>query len=248
MKWSLFFQRFALSLNPERHKELAEYPLKKAWEFFFQALFVGLLLSVILAVPALIMLPGTLEQKSSEFSKLGLDANVSATEPIMLVSHPRTYYLPRNTTASGTMLLTRDGIELQSYLLFGQSEQVMDWNDLKDIKSNPSTASVLLAVLAALMLPGLFVAAFVAFLVKDILLLFVALLIALVFFMRGKRKLNGKRAMQLALYSTTPLIVLDSVFLVYGRLFWISILVYVIWVILSFWLGASDKKDKKHAS
>jgi len=242
MKWKTYIQRFFLSLNPDAHKDLLEYKQREAWAFFAQTLLVAIILLAIACIPAAMMANAGFSKTIGQFDTLSVSASAEAAQPVTLLKNPDVTYTSSNETTQGTVMANKQGIIMKSYIWYGTPKQVISWDSVKDAK-NPAAHSSW-TLLLILLVPGVALLFTVAMIVKYILLFLIATIIGGILFGLFKFKLKFDDLLKQALYSATPMIILDFALFPFTRSLW-PVALFGAYFIISLWLTGERKQGKK---
>jgi len=160
-------------------KDISERPAGKGIGFFTRVLLLAFVVMLLLSIPQLIKLPGTISQQLSKFEKFQTSANVTMSSPIKLPGSNPVFILDTSGAytelKSERVLITNDKIFWKP--LFRTHE--LSTGELKDLKNNRDQVKTFLAMLAFFLLPSVLFWAFVAVWLKYFLMI---LLLSIILF------------------------------------------------------------------
>jgi hypothetical protein len=140
--------------NPNKYAKLVERPMREFISFLIMTVLVALFLFCFFIIPVTYHYANTIPERMENVQQLVLSAEVNATGPTVLVAQPHiTMDLEANTTRSGFLTLTRQGILYPKYLFFGTS--AFPWSNVQDLKQQTAERDRLITGIIIFLLPSL---------------------------------------------------------------------------------------------
>lgn len=175
-----FFQTVLLSFNPAAYEKLAERKLTHSANYFFSMVCVVFIVMFLLFIPAIVMLPDTVENELGKFSRLDIKINQSMNAPINIpksrpqitIDSSKEYY----TIEEGNLLIT-SGAMFYKFIPFTQPTKIVRDKDMLEKKDQ---LAVIASVVIMAMLPTLLAALLVYFMLKYLIVVVVCAIIAFV--------------------------------------------------------------------
>ncbi|MFH1401203.1 MAG: DUF1189 family protein [Nanoarchaeota archaeon] len=238
-----FWKTILKTLYPDAYPGLLELPLRLAIGYFFRVLLLGVFIMLVVAVPVIFLSGATLQSHLASFDEFSVDANVSASRPIVLLDHPSIVIALDKNMSDERVLINKEGIFYKKFGFFGVD--AFRFDTLKDVPASASDLSRVLVALAFLLLPSLVVFVFSWFTVKYVATVVVLALLAWVLVRLFKYRLPLVSLLKVGLYATTFVILLEVAIFPLWRLSWWPILVYVLFFVLVVALNAEPKGHAK---
>ncbi|MBW3022572.1 DUF1189 domain-containing protein, partial [Candidatus Woesearchaeota archaeon] len=152
------------------YDQLAEQKVGTSLSYFLKIMLLGPILRFIFSIPALAKIQASAEGALSKFGTLKLSLNYSQKEPVVFFegdsSKQITIDLNSNATKAGSSKILITNHSIINKNIIGSSET--DLLGFSDILSHKESYKNILTMFMVLMIPSLFVIAYVAFALKFI--------------------------------------------------------------------------------
>lgn len=235
MNLKYFFGSLIKSVHPTSYKTLSSRPAKEAFNHYFFVLILGLIVMVLFFIPFLFLFSSNLSEEFNKVEAFTLDANLSHSEPVVLLQHPRVVVdLDKGNLTREQVLINRDVIQYKPYVWFGKGSMELD--SLADLKSHQEKAHALLVGFLVFLLPALVVFAFLALGISNLVLALLVSLIGFVLFKISHYHITYAALLKTALYATTVLLLAEIVLIyLYPTLLGLALLLYALLFLFASW-------------
>ncbi|MFO8015485.1 MAG: DUF1189 family protein [Candidatus Woesearchaeota archaeon] len=196
-----------LTFNPAKYEKLAEGKLSTSAKYFVSMLAVVFIVMCILMIPALVMLPDTIESELGKFDALDMSFNHSMKEPIKITDEDPQLIIDTTEEHTGIeegKVLVTKGAIIYNMIPFTPAKKIVREGDLLE---NKGQMAALLMLIFVAMLPTLLVAFFLYFLLKYLLIIIAALLIGFVIARVVRFGIFAKDILKTAFYASTIMVV-----------------------------------------
>jgi hypothetical protein len=250
-----FFKNLVRSLYPPSYKELALKTMKAAFSYLFWIILFSYALMLIGAIPVAYNLKSGISDALSSFDSIVVNATAEMNKE---------FYIPQlgagidtregiNTTAE-KLLVTAEDIKLQKWYcsiipvcgLVREPYNSISLQTLADPLNHKETFTALIIGLLLFLLPSILATILVFVLIKYLLVSVLFWMFGLLFTKLINRKIRSARVYKAAIFSLTPMIMLETVNIPYGRdFFYLPVLVSL----LLFFIGllfASERGSKSY--
>ncbi|RMF06866.1 DUF1189 domain-containing protein [Candidatus Woesearchaeota archaeon] len=240
-----FFKAFLESLNPNAYAHLSTRSPAKAFHYFVSVVMLAFLVLVLAGLPGFAKVPQALESNLEKFSQLEISIKAEMTEPIILKSASGDNIITIDTTGAvqnrttETLLITKEKMYYAPSVPLAKSREY-NMTDLKDLVKNREKAVFLLWMLILLIMPGILMISFIAYLIKYLFFVLLATGLALVITKLMKTRVRAKHVLNIAFYAATPMIILDAVGTQFTRMYGIPYLAFLFYFIVGIALNADS--------
>ena len=241
-----FFKAFLESLNPNAYAHLSTRSTGKAFHYFASVIILTFFILVFAGIPGFAKVPNEIEKQMEKFSRLEISVEAEMSEPIILKSSSGENLIAIDTTGAITnrteevLLITKDKMFYQPTIPFAKSREY-NMTELKDLVKNRDKAVFLMWMLIILIMPGILLISFVAYLLKYLFFVSSAFVAALIVTKLMKIKVKPKHIFNIALYAATPMILLDIIGSQFFRMYGIPYLAFAFYFIVGIALNAESK-------
>ncbi len=210
IKFFDFAWQFAKSFYPGAYKSLTRQSIRDVIRYFFMLPYIMIILMCILFVPKALLFPSNLNEELSKFDTLKIDVNAEMKEPVS-IGGIMIDLTGRNATYKGqSIVITRDKLIHKSILKTYEK----DFNsDL--LKNKDDTIKTALIFIALIIFP-LLILFYIISVIKYIAIIFIVWLIVYFAMRLWKSHLSIKTLMKAAVYSATPMVVLEIILIPFG--------------------------------
>lgn len=240
-----YWTTIAKSLNPKNYKEMSDESLKFTVNYFLFFLILSIIIMMLIMIPTGISHIKNLDKKFETLETLTFSANVTQKEPTIITKKPLIVFdLTKENKTTETILINRDKIFYNNYLLFGSKE--INFDSYSDVIENKQNIKNLLLTIFILLLPSIIFYLFLYFLIKYVIIIIISSLLAWIITRFTKQEIKIKNIIKTAIYSTTIMIILDIIFLPLYFFFLLPIIVYLIFFIIGIWIVSEKDFKMKH--
>ncbi len=248
MNIAYWLKTVLLSLNPNSYKNLSSRKISDAFNHFFLVLIFSLIIFVILFVPFMLSFSSSLEKDFGKIDSFVVDVNLSAAQPITILSHPFVMIdLQKENLTSEQVLINENFLQYRPYYFFGKKTVSLD--EFKDLKLHQEKAMTIMVLLFVFMLPAILVLFFLVFAIKNLLLALILSIIGFIIFRISRYDIKFFSLLKTGLYASTILFIPELGLLLFYPVFLITTALYVLLFILGSWSIAkkrfSIKKSKQ---
>ncbi|MBN1377222.1 DUF1189 family protein [Candidatus Woesearchaeota archaeon] len=245
MNIKYYFKKITGSFILSKYKKISSGSMMDAIKYFFFVFIVGLVLMCVFSIPFLIRMPSQIGDKMDGFENFNIDLNITTKEPLTLTKQPL-IIIDKNRKNLSTEfgLFTNEKFIYRKYFFFGKNEigGKPDYNLAEDRGKLIKMGSVLFIIL----IPSILLVISLFFLTKFLFFIFLFSAIAFFIIHLFKYKLSLKKIIKIAIYSSTPSILLDLMLFPYIKLGLYSLIPFVILFILALFTISEKQFHIKH--
>jgi len=188
------------SLNPDSLRQLIEGKLKDSIKYFSFLVLFSLIIASLLFLPQLVSFPRTIEDKFSKFEYFNISVNQRMNEPLILTKEPLPKIVidttqERNRTDED-LLITETSIIRKG--LFGEEKTEIE--SFSNILYNKDKIRKFVLYAAIILIPSLFVLAYIFYFIKFMLIILVFWTIALLILKLTKHKFKLLKIFNISIY------------------------------------------------
>lgn len=168
MLWALW-KDVKAALTPSAYRALSLRPAGRALRFFACLLLLG---GLAMVVGIFVRLPSISEELAADlgtFSTLALNGTAAQDAPALILDHPRVAVDFSKNLTNEFILINNQTVQVR--LLPLMPAQQVFWADVANVLAHRDALAALIAVLIVVLLPSIYVAAVLAFMVKYAVLL-----------------------------------------------------------------------------
>ena len=234
------------SLNPDKHRQLVKTP------FFYLVRYLGILMVLCLLVSVIIMIPmlkdyqDDIAEEMAAFDEFQIDIDVSSAEPVEILSKPRIVIdLEKEELSNEWILITNDSVMYKTFIFFGVKEE--PFSDYSSVKSEKSASFY--SKIVIFLLPAVLFWIGILHGIKYVILISLFSVLGWVFFISPRYHITWKKSLKVAVFTATPMVILDLALWPVKVMFIIPVLVYVVYFVLGL-IMVSERKPhhQKHHS
>ncbi len=218
-----FWKKVLLTLHPKKYSELSTRTIRSGLKYLLSLLLASFIIMCILALPSVVSMPQYIESELSKFSKLNISIDTEMDSPVMIPEKDPQIVVDTTNTAkemgNEKILITED------YAYYRPYGRTMRYNlsEFKDITAHKKETSKFLTFLAILLIPTVLITSYVIFLVKYILMIIVVALILFLAAKIARKNLSIFRSLNTALYASTPMILIEVIFIPFNSKYLIPV-------------------------
>ena len=260
MGFADFLRTVFHSVNPNSFADLSGRSFKESMEYFLSILFVSFVLMILLLVPAMMMIPKSIETTMEDFSVLSLGINLETTKPVELPS--KKPYVVIDTTGTHEnisdekVFVTRDTVFMKNGMCFWfepaclfypkeSKVKATSLSDYSDLKTHSKTISQLITTLLMFAVPTFVIFLFFLLAVKYFIIILLVTLIALAFARLIKKDTAFSRLFRVATYAATIMIVLEVALLPFKfKMYMAPLIAFIVLVIIGTYLLTEEEVVK----
>ncbi len=242
-----YFKKITGSFILSKYKKISSGSMMDAIKYFFFVFIMGLVLMCVFSIPFLFRMPSQIGNKMDSFENFNIDLNITTKEPLTLTKQPLVIIdKNRENLSTEFGLFTNEKFIYKKYLFFGKTEikGKHDYNIAEDKEKLIKMGSVLFIIL----IPSVLLVISLFFLTKFMFFIFLFSAIAFFIIHLLKYKLSLKKIIKIAMYSSTPTILLDFMLFPYIRLGLYSLIPFLILFILALFTVSERQFHIKHKS
>jgi hypothetical protein len=234
------------SLNPDSIKELIEGKLKDSLKYFSFLVLFALILASLLLLPKLVTFQKTIDEKFSKFDYFNISIKQKMNSPLILTENPFPKIVidttqDRNLTDED-LLITENKIIRKG--LF--KEETTEIESFSNILYNKDKIQKFVIYASIIMVPSLFVIAYLFYFIKFMLIILAAWAIAILILKLTKHKFKLARIFKIAVYSSTIMILLEMISMPFVRLRLIPLLIFLGIFGIAVWMNVEKEFVIKH--
>lgn len=239
MKLTEYFGMVWKSLNPNKHREMAELSYFTLFKYIFFVMLCSLFISIVLLLPTISGYNAFLGKELAAFDTFSFSVNASLDEPVTIFSKPEVLVdFSKDEIGSEWIWVGNESMAIKKYVFFGTNEYV--FNDYQSVKSEES--SELYSKIIIFLLPAvLFWIAFL-FILKHLFFATLFTIAGWFFFQSSKNEISFSSIFKIALFTLTPMIILDLALWPITVMYVIPVLVYLAY----FFIGLVMVSDRKY--
>ncbi|MEM4260427.1 MAG: DUF1189 family protein, partial [Candidatus Woesearchaeota archaeon] len=186
-----------------------------------------------------------IDKKLETIEKFTISINITQNEPTIIIKKPLiTLDLNKNNKTTETVLINKDKIIYNKYLLFGVKE--INLNYYSNFIENKSNIKKLLLTIFIFLIPSITFYLFIYFATKYTIIIIVSSILAWIITRFTKQEIKFKNIIKTAIYSTTIMIIFDIIFLPLYFFFILPIIIYLIFFIMGIWFVSEKDFKMKH--
>ena len=202
-----FFSVMGKSFTFKHYLELGEKDVGRAFRYFLTLLVFSFFVLLLLLIPQAVDIGSNMQTNALSIGQLRLDAKLATKGPVMLPS--KSPWLTLDTTGNKTMqtehvMITEKGL---IYNLWNQN-QTLAFSTYDFANSRDMSVQILLGFFL-LLLPGILLFYFLAYLLKYLLLLIPLCLVSFLLAKTFKSQISFAQTLMLAFYAATPMVLLE---------------------------------------
>lgn len=228
-----FFQTILMSFNPSAYEKLGERRLTNSINYYISMVAVVFLVMCLLFIPALVMLPENIEKAIDKFetldvivtSKMSGPIKIPEKRPLIIIDSSKEY----TNIEEGKVLITK-GAVFYKLLPFMKPKKIVREGEFLE---NKEQIAALLMVILVSMLPMLLVAAYLYYLIKYLLFIVAAVLIAFIIVRIARYGITMAELFKVGFFASTIMVVvglLTKPFVPF--IYYIDCLLFVVYLIL----------------
>ncbi|PIN86997.1 hypothetical protein COV19_02280 [Candidatus Woesearchaeota archaeon CG10_big_fil_rev_8_21_14_0_10_44_13] len=204
-----FFKTVLMSLNPAAYEKLAETKMTTAINYFISMVAAVFIVMCLLFIPALVMMPGSIEDALGNFKTLDIRINQSMKGPIYIPASGTKITIDTskeyNDVENGNIIIT-EGAILYKFLPFTTPQMIVREGSFLENKDQIAT---FIMVLIVAMLPMILVACFLFHLIKYAIVILLALLIGFLVARIARFGITFAETSKVALFASTVMVIAD---------------------------------------
>lgn len=253
-----FWKLVISTMHPKRYEDLSERRIKKGVGYLVSILFASFLIMAVISIPKIISMPSYIEGELSKFETLNTSMDIKMSEPIILPKEDPQIIIDTETKnrsmGKEKILITKD---LLHYRPYGRQKayNISEYSDLTNKKDELSRTITFLAIL---LIPSILITAYALFLFKYAVTIIIFTLIIFASIRLAKKDLPFLKSLNTAIYASTPMILLEVIFIPYNsnnlipmfqfmglNFYLIPLLIYSVLLSISAFFAAKEKKKGK---
>jgi hypothetical protein len=151
-----FLAMLVQAFNPNQYGKLVDRPAKDFFFFTVWLISITAFIFTALIIPISLHYVASLEDRISAVQEFSINATVVSSSPIRLLEQPIITLDPQmNTTRSGDITLSNDGIIYPKYILFGTS--TIPWSKVTNLKERTIERDLMLLAIGLFLLPSIII-------------------------------------------------------------------------------------------
>ncbi len=226
MRLKEYFKLIWYSLNPNKHRKVAQRPFFDLVKYFFFVVLLSVLFSVVLMIPSLAGYQSSLQKELSAFGNFSVDVEASLDESITILKKPQVEVdFSRGNLTDEFILVTDDRVMYNKFIFFGEEQAVFE--DYRSVKSDKSTN--LYSKVVIFVLPAIIFWVTILFLIKDFFFMALFAVLGWVFFISSKNKVTIQNSLKTSVFAATPMVFLDLALWPWVIMYYIPLIIYLIY-------------------
>lgn len=207
-----FWKQVMLAFSPKNYSELSERSAKKGVKYILALLLASFIIMCIMAMPKIMVMPQYIESELANFEKLNISIEMETSTPVRITGEdPQIIIDSEEREAMGDEKLLIAGNYLY-YKPYGAT-RAYNISEYSNVLSSKKKVSRLVAFAAILLIPTILITSYIMFLVKYAITIAAFALLLFVFLRIAKRDLGLKKSLNVAIYASTPMILIEVIFI-----------------------------------
>ena len=237
-----YFKLILKSLNPNKYKEMAKIPFFNLVKYFFFIILLSLLVSVIILVPMITQYKDNLSSELEGVEQFQINVESSINEPITVLKKPKIVVdFQKENMTNEWILVNENSVSYNKYFFFGKEKAFFgDYQSVQEDESVSLYSKVVIFLLPSVLFWILFI-----FLIKYAVLISIFSLLGWMFFMSGRNKMTFRNSLKAAIFTATPMIIIDLALWPIAVMYLVPILIYIFFFAMGLMMVA-ERKGKKH--
>ncbi len=234
------------SLNPDSIKQLIEGKLRDSIKYFCFLVLFALIIASLLLIPKLADFNNTVDEKFSKFEYFNISINQKMNSPLILTDSP----LPKIVIDT-----TQERNRTDEYLLITENkiirkglfrEETTEIESFSNMLYNKDKIKSFVLYASIIMIPSLFVIAYILYFLKFALIIAAAWALAIFILKITKHKFSIVKILKIAIYSSTSMILLEMISMPFITLRLIPLIIFIGIFGVAVWMNIDKEIDIKH--
>jgi len=228
---SKFWKNILESFSIFRYSELTKNKASESFKYFVLFFTMIWIISILLSVSGWVAFPDMIKEEIAKVDTFTIDIDFNASENLNFPPKKPLVSIVDKVNESKAKIVVVDGDLI--YRPFIGISKNFSLSEYEDIKENSDEVGKLGGALFVLLLPSLIIYNYLFYFIKYILIVILYSLIAKIVVTIFGKKIKYRKLFSAALYSITPLILIEMILLpFYIPLFHIPLILYTIWYII----------------
>ena len=237
------FKHLFKSLNPNQYEKISQKLFSHSVNLYFKVLLLGLIIMTILFIPKVATVSNNIEEDLDTFSRAEVSVDFETNEAVKLLSYPEIQVDSNASSREGAFLtLGNESMYYRNHLLWGDANSTFP--NSVDMKENREMVSKLVNTIAIVLLPGIIIGISLMLFFVSVAIILLSSLITYPI-IKGKKKLSFRDVAVISMHSILVPLVLAFVLIPLSKLYWLSIILYLLIYLLSM---ALVKGHRLHSS